>query len=189
MSDGSARREGQTACRTRRDGPLPGWAWREARHVIRLGRKEGASAVILQQNGDARFNFFQGACGKPEQSKGLSHETSSKASMDARVANAQSVQNTSPKQRTSRQRRGSGAARPGWQGTYGHGKAHTSQVRILPPPRLLQRRGVRRRRGHRGARRTSAPTPATSSGPLAPRQAPQRLIQPSSFMRAGSRRC
>ena len=44
--------------------------------MIRLGKKEGAtSAIILQQNGDALFNFFQGACGKPEQSKGLSHKT------------------------------------------------------------------------------------------------------------------
>ena len=89
MSDGSARREGQTACRTKRDGPLPGWGWREARQVIRLGKKEGASAIILQQNGDARFNFFQGACGRTEQSKGLPQETSPKATMDARFANAQ----------------------------------------------------------------------------------------------------
>ena len=95
MSDGSARREGQTACRTRRDGPLPGWGWREARQVIRLGKKEGASAIILQQNGDARFNFFQGACGRPEQTKGLSQETSSKATMEARFANAQSAHKAS----------------------------------------------------------------------------------------------
>ena len=96
--------------------------------MIRLGRKEGASAVILQQNGDARFNFFQGACGKPEQSKGLSHETSSKVSTDARVANAQSVQNTSPKQRTSRQRR-SAARMAGyirsWESPYQPG-SHTT---------------------------------------------------------------
>ena len=77
------------ACRTKRDGPLPGWGWREARQVIRLGKKEGASAIILQQNGDARFNFFQGACGRTEQSKGLPQETSPKATMDARFANAQ----------------------------------------------------------------------------------------------------
>ena len=82
MPDGSARRGEPTAHRTGQDGPVPGWSWREARQTLRLGKKEGASAVILQWNGDARFNFMGGACNPPQQNKGGAHEASSKATME-----------------------------------------------------------------------------------------------------------
>ena len=105
MPDGSARRGEPTAHRTGQDGPVPGWSWREARQTLRLGKKEGASAVILQWNGDARFNFMGGACNPPQQNKGGAHEASSKATMDARFASAQSGEMRPSERRTSRQRR------------------------------------------------------------------------------------
>jgi negative regulator of sigma E activity len=58
MSDGYARRADPTARRTGRHGPVPGWGWRDARRILQLGKKEGVSAVVLQRNGDVRFNLL-----------------------------------------------------------------------------------------------------------------------------------
>ena len=48
---------GEVHRRANRAGPVAGWAWRDARLVLQLGRQQKAASVVLRRNGEAHFHF------------------------------------------------------------------------------------------------------------------------------------